>query len=241
MAFPSPYKIVPLGENAVVILWENRIDTGLHKTVLTIYRHLQAKMQDVIIDLVPAYSSLTVYYTPEKAISLKPPATSLYNYIRDRIEKSIALVNETADETNTIVKIPVCYDNEYAPDLANLTREKEMTRDEVVNLHSSRIYTVFMIGFLPGFAYLGEVDPGIATPRKRTPRPVKAGAVGIAGSQTGIYPLDSPGGWHIIGQTPVSMFNAQKHPPVTLEAGYKVQFYPISSYEYKNYQEGSAG
>jgi inhibitor of KinA len=127
------------------------------------------------------------------------------------------------------LRIPVCYEGDYAPDLSVAATRLGMTEQEVVDLHSAGVYRVFMIGFLPGFAYMGKLDERLQLPRKLQPVNVTAGGVGIAGVQTGIYPLNSPGGWHIIGRTPVALFDANADPPVNLRSGDHVQFYPVSS------------
>ena len=127
------------------------------------------------------------------------------------------------------VPIPVCYEGEYAPDLEAVARQKGLSPGEVIDLHCSIEYRIYMIGFLPGFPYMGKIDPRIEIPRKMRPVPVIAGGVGIAGMQTGIYPLNSPGGWQIIGRTPLHLFNRHADPPVALLTGDRVRFYPVST------------
>ncbi len=235
MPFAFPYSISPLGDTALVIMLENRMDIDLNKAIIALYHRLQQTLQDIIEDMVPGYCSLTVYYAPGKARIRKPEGISLFTYISSLVERNMPLVNN-ADETVTrLVRIPVCYEAEYAPDINTLAEAKSITPAKVTALHSAGTYIVYMIGFLPGFAYMGPVDERIALPRKTVPQPVQSGSVGIAGAQTGIYPFDSPGGWHIIGRTPVKMFDPAANPPVTLRAGDQIQFYPISRYEYQNY------
>ena len=132
--------------------------------------------------------------------------------------------------------IPVCYDDEFAIDLPWIAEQKNLTREEIVLLHSSRQYHVYMLGFLPGFSYMGEVDERIVVPRKPEPLPISAGSVGIAGKQTGIYPLNSPGGWQIIGRTPLKMFNKDNDEPCLLKAGDSVEFYSITIDEFNHIQ-----
>jgi inhibitor of KinA len=139
------------------------------------------------------------------------------------------------DSTSELINIPVCYDPEFGPDLENLAREKNITTEDVIRIHTSKPYRVFMLGFLPGFAYMGEVDERISMSRKNQPVPVAAGSVGIAGKQTGIYPLLSPGGWQIIGRTPVHLFNKEKEQTTLLKAGDRVQFIPVSKNEFTRY------
>jgi inhibitor of KinA len=135
--------------------------------------------------------------------------------------------------TSRQIEIPVCYYPSLAPDLQSLADEKNLQVEEVIQLHTSRTYRVYMIGFLPGFAYMGKVDEHISMPRKTNPRTLVAeGSVGIAGEQTGIYPLDSPGGWNIIGQTPLRLFDAQKDELVLLRTGDSIKFFPIRLKEF---------
>jgi inhibitor of KinA len=130
------------------------------------------------------------------------------------------------------IRIPVCYEGEYAPDLEAVARDKGLSRKEVIDLHCSIPYRIYMIGFLPGFPYLGKIDPRLEIPRKVRPVPVIAGGVGIAGLQTGIYPQNSPGGWQIIGRTPIRLFDREADPPVMLLTGDQVVFYPVSTADF---------
>lgn len=235
MPFTFPYRISPLGDAALVVMLENRMDIDVNKAIIALYHRLQQAMPGIIDDMVPGYCSLTVYYTPGKIRTRKPAGISLFSYVSALVEQNMPLVNDSTDTARRLVKIPVCYEAEYAPDINELAEAKKITPAEVIALHSAVTYTVYMIGFLPGFAYMGPVDERIALPRKPIPQPVRSGSVGIAGAQTGIYPLDSPGGWHVIGSTPVKMFDPAADPPVTLQAGDQIQFYPINCHEYRNY------
>ncbi len=140
-------------------------------------------------------------------------------------------------EDSHIVRIPVCYDERFGYDLDFISLAKQLAKDEIINLHVSRVYYVYMIGFLPGFSYMAAVDDKLVIARKPNPVPVIAGSVGIAGSQTGIYPLNSPGGWQIIGRTPLKkLFDEHADPPVLLKAGNRVQFYGITRQEFDNWK-----
>jgi inhibitor of KinA len=134
-----------------------------------------------------------------------------------------------------LVRIPVCYEKPFATDLLSLALAKHISVEELIHIHTASIYRVYMLGFLPGFTYMGEVDERIAMTRKPVPETVMPGSVGIAGRQTGIYPLVSPGGWHIIGRTPLALFAPEREEPALLTAGDQVQFYSISSHEFENY------
>jgi len=154
---------------------------------------------------------------------------------REKIEKRLQQPVAAQQNNGSLVKIPVCYDTFFAPDLESLAESKGMSSGELVQLHLSKPYRVYMLGFLPGFAYLGQVDDKLATPRKPQPVEVAAGSIGIAGYQTGIYPMVSPGGWHIIGRTPVHLFDTDKENPALLKPGDSVQFVSITLHEFENY------
>jgi len=159
-----------------------------------------------------------------------------FEIIKQTIEKE--LVHDLAQETRPQrkISIPVCYAEGFAHDIEFIALEKNISIEKIIQLHTEQLYTVYMIGFLPGFPYMGEVKDSIAVPRKNEPRAnVAAGSVGIAGKQTGIYPLESPGGWQIIGRTPLKIFDKEKSDPVLLQPGDEIQFYSISEDEFKNY------
>lgn len=185
-----------------------------------------------IKDIIPAYSSLTIVYD---AVCLRklPGVHSAFSFMKDQLEVSVKNLRRKK-EISTVKEIPVCYDGSFGIDLKMLSDEKKLTPSEIIQLHSDKIYRVFMIGFLPGFAYMGKVDERISTSRKANPRTqVPAGSVGIAGSQTGIYPFDSPGGWNIIGQTPLRMFDSHLQDPSLLHAGDHIKFVRVSLKEFQ--------
>jgi inhibitor of KinA len=144
-------------------------------------------------------------------------------------------LSRAGEDGASIIRIPVCYEPEYGPDLDLLAGKKGLTREEVIRLHTADIYRVYMIGFLPGFPYLGKVAPALEIPRKERPVPVVAGGVGIAGNQTGIYPLHSPGGWQIIGRTPLKLFDPCAPVPVSMKVGDWVQFFSITQQEFRDF------
>ena len=160
------------------------------------------------------------------------PASSVYDRMCNQLEaaaKDCTVISTIA----RAIQIPVCYDVSMAPDLALIADLHHLSIEQVIQLHTEKLYRVYLVGFLPGFAYMGNVDEKIATPRKSKPRTlVPAGSVGIAGEQTGIYPFDSPGGWQLIGQTPIEMFSVEKPQPCYLRTGDEVQFYPVTLNEF---------
>jgi inhibitor of KinA len=235
--------IFPLGDSAITIDLGNHIDKQLNTRALALHDWLQAHRFPGVIDIIVAYSSVSVFYDPSIVRSGKQDCPDGVYYRLKRLLEQAWEATMTSDAGNNqgdgpappsghSFRIPVCYDDEYGPDLQWVAREKALPREEVIRLHSSCIYHVYMIGFLPGFPYLGKTDPMLEVPRKVQPVPVAAGGVGITGLQTGIYPLNSPGGWQIIGQTPVKLFNPEADPPVCLQAGDQVRFYPISKEEF---------
>lgn len=230
-----PYSIFSLGDAAITIDFGNMIDQTINHQVISRFHQLRENPFLGIIDIVPAYSSITIHYDIAKIRHLNSGTETAFETVEKLLEeKMMQSVPERTIEKR-LIKIPVCYETEYAPDLLQFLSAKNMSREEFVALHTQKTYNVFMIGFLPGFAYMGEVDEKIAMPRKPQPNIVAAGSVGIAGKQTGIYPLISPGGWHIIGRTPLKLFDANREEPILLKAEDSVQFYSISKVEYENY------
>lgn len=233
MPISSSYHMYPCGDHALTIEWGNTIDVSVNKTVIALFWVLKEANINGVRDIIPAYNSVTVVY--DAALLKKQVKTkTVYEWMSRQVGK---LIDNSVIDTakgSRLVRIPVCYDLSLAPDLVSLATEHKLDTDTVVKLHTGKNYRVYMIGFLPGFAYMGSVDEKIATPRKTNPRTVvPAGSVGIAGEQTGVYPFDSPGGWQLIGQTPIKMFSAGKQEPCLLQPGDEVQFYSISLTEFE--------
>ncbi len=221
-------KIRPTGDSALLISFGEAIDEKINGRVHSIAREIEKAGFEWLVETVPAYSSLLVIYDPLKAsyteveASIKP----LLNARREAFE-------------GRLIEIPVVYGSSYGPDIGFVAEHNGLTVDEVIEIHSRPVYRVYFLGFLPGFAYLGGMDERIATPRLEGPRlKVPAGSVGIAGKQTGIYPIESPGGWRLIGRTPLRLFNPSKEPPTLLQPGDMVKFVPIDEDEFREiYQE----
>jgi len=182
-----------------------------------------------VVDLVPTYRSLLVYCDP-----LRVSLTELEREIAG-LERHLG---ETPLHPPKVVEIPTCYGGWFGPDLEFVASHCKLTPDEVVRVHTGADYLVYMMGFTPGFTYLGGMSARIATPRLKTPRTlIPAGSVGIAQQQTGIYPVDSPGGWQLIGRTPVRLFDPQRDPPVVVEAGDYVRFAAIDRSTYDEIEQ----
>ena len=231
-----PYTIFPLGDNALLIDFGNELNESINQKLLAIFHKIKKRNIPGVLDVVPAYSSLTIHYDLMKIFE-KASGKAVFDFITDQVKKIVEDDTEISFEENRKISIPVCYDEEFGVDLSYLASEKDLSVQDVIQLHTAKSYRVYMIGFLPGFAYMGTVDQRIQIPRKENPRTnVEAGSVGIAGAQTGIYPLQSPGGWQIIGRTPVLLFNKEKTVPVLLQPGDEIKFFSISKHEFTNYQ-----
>ncbi len=230
----TPYHIFPLGDSALTIDYGNIIDEPVNKEVIARARQLKETLNDVI-EVVPAYSSLTIYFDLVKLKKQAPNDKLVYEYLKERVEQLLQQHLPQEEIEERLIKIPVCYEPDFAPDIQALALANNITVEAVVAHHISKAYRVYMLGFLPGFSYMGEVDEKIAMPRKPQPKPVAQGSVGIAGRQTGIYPMASPAGWQIIGRTPLKLFDAGAGEPALLRAGDKVQFFSISKNEFANY------
>lgn len=212
----------PVGEKAMLIEWPEEIDDAILEDVIR-FRNSIRKTLDEDCELVPAYHSLLVIF-PKKT-DTEQVTRKFRSLYPERKNKPLK---------RKLWKIPVCYDEEFALDLTLIAKEKGMTEAEIVKLHTEGTYTVYAIGFLPGFMYLGGLDEKLFAPRKDEPRlKIARGAVGIGGKQTGVYPQESPGGWNIIGNSPVRLFNAARKKPCKIKIGDKVQFYSIKKAEYE--------
>ena len=217
------YTIRSCGGSAVTVEFEEKISPEVNSQVMSLNRAIKEKRPRGIVETIPSFRALTILFDP-CAISEKS--------VR-KIVSSLSGKNASSKMKSRIFKIPVCYGGEYGCDLEDVAKYHGITEEEVIRRHSGRDYLIYMLGFLPGFAYLGGLDEGLVTPRLENPRTeVPAGAVGIGGEQTGIYPLTSPGGWRLIGRTPLRPFNPESDPPILYRAGDYIRFTPIDASEY---------
>jgi inhibitor of KinA len=230
------YKIFPVGENALTIDFGNIISAELNDLVLSLADYINKNLFPGFIETVPAYSSLTVFYDLIQVRLNYPNFSTAYSAVENYVELALENLEKNSKFESRVIEIPVCYDGEeFAPDLRFVAENAQLTTQEVIKIHTSKTYRVYMLGFLPAFAYMGEVNERIAAPRRQTPRTkIAAGSVGIAGKQTGIYPLESPGGWQIIGATPLKMFQPLENKVSYLQTGDSVSFYQISKKEFQN-------
>jgi len=222
MSFKLTYK--PYGERAILVEWPTKIDKSIWRDIVAFKEKLAYCEFSNIQHLNISYNSLLIVYK------------YLFNAL-DEIIKLQKIYNDSIDlkkvEYN-LWKVPVCYDDQFGIDLEELSKEKQLPKSEIVKRHYQVNYTVYFVGFLPGFLYLGGLDETLHTPRRPSPRlKIQKGAVAIGGMQTGVYPLESPGGWHIIGNSPISFFDASKEIPCFAKSGDSIAFYPVSIKEYE--------
>jgi len=216
-----------MGDRGLLLEFGDEISREISEKVRRMALAMQAEEMEGIVETVPTYRSLLMVYNP-LVLALNDLKTCCI-----RVEEGLQQIPLPEPK---LTRIPVVYGDLYGPDLEEVARYHQISPEEVIRLHCSIPYLIYMIGFMPGFPYMGELPQGLATPRLKTPRlSVPKGSVGIAQRQTGIYSIRSPGGWHILGRTPVELFDPEKDPPVLLQMGNLVQFYPISEGEFKEW------
>jgi KipI family sensor histidine kinase inhibitor len=229
----SAFRIVSAGDSALVIEFEDRIDPSVNARAIGVADALRTAGLAGVRDIVPTFRSVAIYFDP-----LHTDGDALVA----RLEAEASRPFRDALAARSPVRIPVCYGGELGPDLGAVAVFSQMDEAGVVVAHTARTYRVFMLGFVPGFAYLGTVDERIAMPRRSTPRVrVPIGSVGIAGVQTGIYPLETPGGWQLVGRTPTKPFDPDRSEPFLLAAGDAVQFYAIDRDEFLRMEREAQG
>ena len=230
------YSISALNETALLVSFDNVIDLTINEKVTALQQAFANDFFTGFDETVPAYSSLAVFYDVVTIKKYNPTVESAFDFVKEHTEQLIARLDDSVTQNDEpIITVPVYYNGDDLDDVAN---QHEITIEELISLHTEKTYRVFMIGFQPGFAYMGKLDERIATPRKSSPRTqVPAGSIGIAGFQTGIYPFSSPGGWQLIGQTPIKIFDKEKINPCLFKAGDSVKFISISKEEFENINE----
>ena len=222
-------RILTAGDSSLLVEFGKEISPEINRKITAKVPMMKEQHIEGVVDVIPAFCSLLINYDP-RVIS--------YEDIRERIQNIVKLDAQAGADIKRVYEIPVCYGGEYGPDLDNIAEHAGLTKEEVIEIHSSRDYLIYMLGFLPGFTYLGGLDERIHTPRLANPRiKINAGSVGIGGSQTGIYPLDSPGGWQLMGMTPVKTYDPKREKPILVEAGDYIRFVPVDEEEYKRIKE----
>ena len=214
------HTISPVGDSAILISFGDVICPTINRKIQHVIETIHDMKDPAIYELIPAYTSLMIQYD---ALAYS------YTELKSKLEPVLSINIDISEEDRvTVVEIPTLYGGDYGPDLSSVASYHNMSEHDVIKIHSGTDYLVYMLGFIPGFAYLGGMNPCIATPRLQAPRQsIPAGSVGIAGEQTGIYPSQSPGGWQIIGRTPVVMYDLERESPSLLSAGQYVRYVPI--------------
>lgn len=223
------YEFLPNADTAVTVQFKKEISEKVNRYVTALADIIAGGGIDGVIETVPTFTSLTVFYDCSVIRAAK---------LREKLAGLIE--NMTAEKSGSakVYHIPVCYDGKFALDMQNVCEHTGLKADEIIKIHTSVTYLIYMLGFLPGFAYLGGLDERIATPRLKSPRlEIFEGAVGIGGNQTGIYPIASPGGWQLIGKTPVKVFDLNREKPILYEAGDYIRFYPVTLEEYNKIEK----
>lgn len=222
-------KYIPAGDKSVVMEFGNSIKPEINAKIRNMVTAVEENSIKGILEIIPTYRSILIIYDP-----LQIQYNSLVKYLKETLNR----LGNASEDVTRIVELPTVYGGEYGPDIEFVANHNNLTVEEVIKLHSSTDYLLYMLGFTPGFGYLGGMSKKIETPRLQVPRTkIPAGSTGIAGSQTGIYPIDSPGGWQLIGRTPVKLYDPLSTPPILLNAGDFVRFIPVSEEEYLKIQE----
>ncbi len=220
-----------MGDRGILLEFGDEIRPEVNEKVRKMALAFQAEAIEGVVEVVPTYRSLLVLYNP-LVISTED--------LKRKVRQLEASLKEITFPDPKLTKIPVLYGGPFGPDLGKVAEYLHLTPEAVIGLHCSKPYFIYMIGFMPGFPYMGELPDELMTPRLKTPRlSVPAGSVAIAQKQTGIYPMESPGGWQILGRTPVKLFDPGKDPPALLRMGDLVQFYPITEKEFHEWNSQS--
>jgi len=236
-------EIIPLGDSALVVRVSEQFADAPEETLDEVLRVLQLLQRAAIpgvIELAPAYTSVAVFFDPVAVLKSKSKANRLSDELATRIRDAIGRASRRhrrriAGSASRSIEIPVCYDAEFGFDLSRIAEHTKLSEREIIDLHSTGQYRVACIGFVPGFTFLTGLPKNLATPRRKVPRTeVSPGSVGIGGAQTGIYPLRSPGGWNLIGRTPLRLFDPTKNPPTLLRPGDRVRFRLIAREEFES-------
>lgn len=223
--------IQPYGDRALLVQWQQIIDPGINAEVVQLSQAISKAAMGGVQYCIPAYCSLTVGFDPKLV---------KYEELCDQI-RSLQPQRGTERPQEAVsrqITIPVCYDDDFAPDLEWLSQYFGLEKEQIIQLHTHSVFRVYMLGFMPGFPYMGSLPKALETPRKDSPRlRVPAGSVGLAGLQTGIYPIESPGGWQIIGRTPIKIFDPEREQPFYLQAGDEVRFEAIDLEAYHAFKK----
>ncbi|MCU9814770.1 MULTISPECIES: 5-oxoprolinase subunit PxpB [Paraclostridium] len=221
-------KYLLAGDKSIVVEFGDIIDEEINRKVINLMKSIEkSSLSDYIYEMIPTYRSLMIIYNP-----LKIAFNNLINTVKD-MESNLEILEK---HEKNIVKVPVLYGNDFGPDIETVAKHNGLKIEDVIKLHSEAEYLVYMLGFTPGFTYLGGMNNKLETPRLANPRvKIPEGSVGIAGKQTGVYPIESPGGWQLIGRTPIKLYDPKRENPILLKAGDYVKFIPITKDEFNNF------
>jgi inhibitor of KinA len=232
-------QIQALGDSALLVRLGDKIDEATHARVQAAARALDAGQLVSVSEIVPAYTTVTLYYSPIEAVAAGATETDIAGWLGDQVRTILAKVPDKVRlPAGRQLEIPICYDAEFAPDLEAVAHHAGLAPEEVIRLHGQGDFLVYLIGFAPGFPYMGGLPPSLAMPRRAAPRVrVAPGSVGIIGIQCCIYPIETPGGWNLIGRTPLRLYRPELEPPALLRTGDRVKFCAISRDEFENWGE----
>jgi inhibitor of KinA len=234
------YQIAPLGDSAVILEFGEEINGEIQQKVQMLASFLEAHPPEWMIEYIPAFTTVALFYNPLHSSfhSLSNQTATPYEIVCKQLKALLTDLKSGDIPEPRTVEIPVCYGGEFGPDLSEVASLNNLTEEEVIHYHTNGKYLVHMIGFAPGFPYIGGMPVEIAAPRKKSPRTrIPAGSVGIAGTQTGVYPIETPGGWQLIGKTPLALFRPGREYPALLQAGDHIRFKAITPEAFNEWKE----
>ena len=230
----ATWRIEPLGDRGLIVEFGQRVDPDIGRAARSFAGYLLAHPLEGVVDIVPAFTTVAIHYRPEVYAGQGPPYLQLCRQVEAILARGVAVEPVAA----RVVEVPVCYGGEFGPDLEEVARACQLTPEEAIQSHAASPHVVYMLGFAPGFPYLGGLDPRLAVPRRATPRTtIPVGSVAIARDQSAIYSFETPGGWNLIGRTPLRLFSPTAEPPCLLQPGDEVRFLPVSPDEYRAIKE----
>ena len=232
----AAWRIEPMGDRCLIIEFGRHVDPEINRTARSVALDLLAHPIEGVVDIVPAFTTVAVHYRPEAVADGLP-----YQKMCQSIESILGGSTVRERAMTRVVEVPVCYGGAFGEDLPAVAAACKLAPEQVIELHVASPHVVYMLGFAPGFPYIGGLDPRLAVPRRATPRArIPAGTVAIAREQTAIYSLETPGGWNMIGRTPLKLFDPAADPPCLLQAGDEVRFVPLSEEQYRAIAEPPA-
>ncbi len=233
VAYCWAMQITPLGDTALIVAVGGAIDEPTHQRVQAALRALEAPPLSGVVELVPAYTTVTLFYDPLRVLAAGAPAEDIAGWLAAQVRQRLENPPQLEETPARTIEVPVCYGGDFGSDLAAVEAHTKLPAEEIVELHQDPEYLVYLIGFSPGFPYMGGLPARLSMPRRASPRTaVPPGSVGIVNDQTCIYPLATPGGWNLIGRTPLRLFRPLEDPPVLLRAGDRVKFRAITREEF---------